>query len=72
MSSGNIGKDEYLTGEDVLPEKGLLEKAATIKRFKYWPIGSELEKQTDILGNEDRGLNKVFEFDKKERWWNNK
>ena len=30
LSSGN----EFLTGEGVLPEKGLLEKTATTKRFK--------------------------------------
>ena len=33
LSSGNVGKYEFLTGEDVLPEKQLLEKAATIKRL---------------------------------------
>ena len=35
LSSGNVGKCEFLTGEEVLPEIGLLEKAATIKKFKY-------------------------------------
>ena len=29
LSSGNVGKYEYLTGKDVLPEKDLLEKAQT-------------------------------------------
>ena len=33
LSSWNVGKYEFLTGEDVLPEKELLEKAATIKRL---------------------------------------
>ena len=33
LSSGNISKYEFLTGQDVLPEKDLLEKTATIKRF---------------------------------------
>ena len=28
--------------------KRLLQKAATIKRFKYSPLGSELKKQTSI------------------------
>ena len=28
--SENVGKYEFLTGEDVLREKGLLEKATTI------------------------------------------
>ena len=33
LSSGNVSKYEFLTGKDVLPEKDLLEKAATMKRF---------------------------------------
>ena len=33
LSSGNVSKYEFLTGKDVLPEKDLLEKAATKKRF---------------------------------------
>ena len=35
-------------GEDVLPEKDSLEKAATIKRFEYSPLASEMKKQSDI------------------------
>ena len=31
LLSGNVGEYEFLTGEDVLPEKGLLEKVAAIK-----------------------------------------
>ena len=46
-----VRKYEFLTGEDVLPEKDLLEKAASIKRYKYSPLGSELKKQTDIAKN---------------------
>ena len=34
------------SSKDVLPEKGLLEKAATIKRFEYSPLGKELKAQT--------------------------
>ena len=37
LSSGNISKFEFLTGKDVLPEKDLLEKAATMKIFEYSP-----------------------------------
>ena len=37
LSSGNISKIELLTSKDVLPEKNLLEKAATMKRFEYSP-----------------------------------
>ena len=48
LSSGNVGKYEFLAGQDILPEKELLEKTSTIKRFEYQPLGSELEKQTDM------------------------
>ena len=34
--SGYVGKYEFLTGVDILPEKELLEKAATIKRLEYF------------------------------------
>ena len=33
----------YFVGEDVLKEKYLLEKAATIKWFEYSPLGSEFK-----------------------------
>ena len=48
LSSGNIIKYKFLTSEDVLPEKDLSEKAATIRRFEYSPLGSELTKRTSI------------------------
>ena len=51
LSSGNVCEYDFLTSEFVLPEKKLLEKAATIKRFDYSPLGSELKKQTDIVKN---------------------
>ena len=38
-----------MTAEDVLPEKGLLERTATIKIFEYSPLDSKLKKQTDIV-----------------------
>ena len=41
-------KYEFLMGEDVLSEKVLLDKATTIRRSKYSPLGSELKKQTGI------------------------
>ena len=40
--------NEFLTRKDVLLEKYLLEKDATINRFEYSPLGSELTKQTGI------------------------
>ena len=46
LSSGNIGKYEFLAGNDVLPEKALLEKAAIIKIFQFLPWGNELKNQT--------------------------
>ena len=46
--SGNIGIYEFLTGQNVLAEKGLVEKAATVKRFECSPWVSELKKQTSI------------------------
>ena len=39
LSSANVSKSEFLTGKDVLPEKDLLGKAATMKRFEYSPLG---------------------------------
>ena len=48
LSSGNVNKYEFLTGKDVLPEKDLLEKAATMKRFEYSPLGKKLKAQPDI------------------------
>ena len=33
LSSGNVRKYEFLTWKDILPEKDLLEKTDTIKRF---------------------------------------
>ena len=38
----------FLTDKDVLSEKIFLEKAATMKRFEYSPLGKELKVQTDI------------------------
>ena len=49
LSSGNVGKYEFLTGKKLLPEKKLLEKAATIKSFEYFPLRKELKSQTDII-----------------------
>ena len=48
LSTRNVVKYNLLTGEDILLEKILLEKAASIKRFEYSPLGSEMKKQTGI------------------------
>ena len=42
---GNVGKYKFLTDKDTLREKGLLKKAATIKRFEYLPLVSESKKK---------------------------
>ena len=49
LSSGNVSKYEFLTGKDILPEKDLLEKAVTLKRFEYSLSGKEWNAQTDIV-----------------------
>ena len=48
LLSGYVSNNNFFTDEYVLPEKLLLEKTATIKRFEHSPLGSELKKQTDI------------------------
>ena len=48
LSSGEVSKYELFTGESVLPEKGPLEKAVTIKRFEYSLLGRKLKKQASI------------------------
>ena len=49
----NVGKYQFLTGEHVSPEKGLLENAAAIKKFQYSPFDSELKK-TGIAKDQDK------------------
>ena len=47
LSSGNIQKYEYLTGEDILPsnQQQIIEQA----RFTYSPLGEAFEKQIKQL-----------------------
>ena len=49
-----------MTDKDILPERELLEKAATLKRFEYSPLGKELKAQTDIAKKQYQGLDKAF------------
>ena len=65
LSSGNVGKYEFLTGEDVLPEKGLLIKAATIRRFEYSPLGLSWKSRLIFQRNNIKGLGKVLNFIKR-------
>ena len=56
LSSGYVSKIEFLTDKDVLPGKDLLEKVATMKTFKYLPLGKELKAQTDIAKKQYKKL----------------
>ena len=56
LSSGSVGKYELLKDKDILPEKKLLGKPATIKRIqkqkkRRLSLRKELEKQTNIVKN---------------------
>ena len=53
-----------MTETDVLIEKELLEKAATMKRFKYSSLGKELKAQTDIAKKQYQKLDNTFGFEK--------
>ena len=50
LSSGNIHKYEYLTGEDILPsnQQQIIEQA----RFTYSPLGKAFEKQIKTIGDQ--------------------
>ena len=63
-SSGNVSKNKFVTGKDVLREKDLLEKAATMRRFEYFPLGKELIAQTEISKKQYQKLENNFKFDK--------
>ena len=47
LSSGNIQKYEYLTGEDILPsnQQKMIEQA----KFTYSPLGKAFEKQIKTI-----------------------
>ena len=64
LSSRNASKYEFLTSKHVLPEKDLLEKAATMKRFEYSALGKELKAQTGIAKEQYQKLDNTFEFGK--------
>ena len=60
LLSGNVSKYEFLTGKDVLLEKDLLKKDATIKRFEYSPLSKEIKTQTDIAKKQYQKLDDTF------------
>ena len=51
-----------MIGKDVLPEKDLLEKVTSMKRFEYPPLGKELKAQTDVAKKFYKKLDNTFEF----------
>ena len=55
LSSGKIGKYEYLTGEEILPsnKQQIIEQA----KFTYSPLGKTFEKQIKTI--EDQGKKQV-------------
>ena len=75
LLSGKIDKDEYLTGEEILPfnQREIIEQA----KFSYFPLGKDFEKQTEKLVNAINCLeisNKKMNWNKLEvyfqkLWW---
>ena len=63
LSSGRTDKNEYLTGQEILPftQKQRIEQA----KFTYFPLGKTFEKQTRTT--EDQGKNKQKQFKIKEK-----
>ena len=55
LSSGKIDKNEYITGEEILPstQQQIIEQG----KFTYSPLGKALEKQTKTI--EDQGKKQV-------------
>ena len=48
LSPSYVGKYEFLTGEDILPEKELLEETDTVKKFVCYSLDKEVKAQNDI------------------------
>ena len=55
LSSGKIHKNEYLTGEDMVPsnQQEIIEQA----KFSYSPLGEAFEKQTKTI--QDQGEKQI-------------
>ena len=51
LSSGSVRKHDFLTGKDGLLKKKLARKVATIKRFGYSTLGSELKSKLTLQKN---------------------
>ena len=59
LSSGNIEKYEYLTGEDILPsnQQQIIEQA----KFTYSPLGKAFEKQIKTIEDQGKKQNDALE-----------
>ena len=64
LSSGNIDKYEYLTGEEILTsnERQTIENA----KFPYFPLGGAFEKQAKTNEDQDRKQLKATEKHEKQ------
>ena len=56
LSSGNISKYKFLISKDALPEK-----AATMRRFEYFPSGKKLKSITNIAKKQYQRYTFVFD-----------
>ena len=56
LSSGQIDKYEYLTGEEILPsdQQQIIEQA----KFTYSPLGKAFEKETKTIEDQGEKTNK--------------
>ena len=68
LSSENVGKYEFLTCEDVLPEKDLFQKAATIKSIQSKKINNKISlknyNRSDLIYNEKYSFYKYYDIRK--------
>ena len=64
MSSGEIGKYGYLTGEEILPsnQQQIIEQA----KFTYSPLGKAFEKQTKTIDNKGEKQIKAIQDNRKQ------
>ena len=65
LSSEDVSKYEFLTSEDVLPEKYLQEKENS-KRFEYSPLDKELKAQASVVEKQYQKINKIFKSNDEE------
>ena len=65
LSSGNIDKCEYLTGEEILPFNQI--KITEQDKFIYSPLGKAFEKQTKSI--EDQGKKQIKAIEDHGKQW---